>query len=79
MPDGDKFYWGVRGMGSRTFLNLARNVSTAPDLVTDQAARVVAAQLKHPVLQRVLRQSPPLLELGLPRLETDCSAAIQTR
>jgi hypothetical protein len=76
MPDGDKFYWGVRGMGSRTFLNLARNVSTALDIVADQAARIVTAQLKQPVMQRVLRESLRLLELGLPRLEADYSAAI---
>ena len=50
MPDGDKFYRGVRGMGSRTFLNLARNVSTALDIVADQAARIVTAQLKQPVM-----------------------------
>src|ERR1035437_9593242 len=47
MPDGDKFYWGVRGMGSRTFLNLARNVSTALDIVADQAARIVSAALSQ--------------------------------
>ena len=76
MPDGDKFYWGVRGVGSRTFLNLARNASTALDIVADQAAKVVTAQLKHPIMQRVLRESLRFLELGLPRLEADCSAGI---
>ncbi len=76
MPDGDKFYWGVRGTGSRTFLNLARNVSTVPDIVADQGARVVTAQLKRPLMQRMVRESLGLLEFGLPRVEADCSAPI---
>jgi hypothetical protein len=76
MPDGDKFYWGIRGTGSRTFLNLARNASSSLDSVADQGARVVTNQLKRPLVQRVLRESLQLLELALPRLEADCLATI---
>ena len=76
MPDGDKFCWGVRGTGSRTFLNLARSASTPLSIVADQAAKVATVQLKRPTMQQAIRGSLRLLELGLPCLEGDSSCAL---
>src|SRR5690349_6493973 len=76
MPDGDQFSWGVRGTGSRTLLNLARNPSTALDIVADKGAQVVTAQLKRPLMQRMLREALHLVESGLSQLEGDWTAEI---
>ena len=75
MPDGDKFYWGVRGAGSRTLLSLARTGADF-DLVADQGAKLVTGQLKKPVIGRVLAESLRILEPALPRLETDTSVPL---
>jgi len=75
MPDGDKFYWGVRGAGSRTLLSLAR-AGAGLELVADQGAKLVTGQLKKPVIRRVLAESLRILEPALPRFETDSSVPL---
>lgn len=76
MPDGDKFYWGVKGSGSRTLLNLTKSGS-ALGMVADQGAKVINGQLRKPVVRRLLGDVLRILELGLPRLETDCSVRVR--
>ena len=73
MPDGDKFYWGVRGTGSRTLLNLVRS-GAGLDVAADQGAKVVTEQLKRVPVQGVLRDGIDILVSALPRVESDASA-----
>ena len=75
MPDGDKFYWGVKGTGSGRFLSMARR-GAAMEVVADQGARVVPGQLNKPEMRRALRDSLRILDLGLPKLESDSSVPL---
>ncbi len=70
MPDGDKFYWGVRGTGSRKLFNLVRS-GAGLDLAADQGAKVVTEQLENASVQRVLREGFDILVGALPRVESD--------
>jgi len=55
MPDGDKFYWGVHGTGSRKLLNLVRS-GAGLEFAADQGAKVVTEQLKNASVQNVLNR-----------------------
>jgi len=70
MPDGDKFYWGVRGTGSRKLLNLVRS-GAGLELAADQGAKVVTEQLKNASVQNVLNVGLGILVGALPRVESD--------
>ena len=73
MPDGDKFYWGVRGTGSRTLLNLVRS-GAGLDVAADQGAKVVTEQMKRASVRGVLSDGIDILVSALPRVESDVSA-----
>lgn len=73
MPDGDKFYWGVRGTGSRTLLNLVRS-GAGLDVAADQGAKVVTEQMKKASVRGVLSDGIDILVSALPRVESDASA-----
>lgn len=73
MPDGDKFYWGVHGTGSRKLLNLVRS-GAGLEFAADQGAKVVTEQLKNASVQNVLNGGLEILVGALPRVESDTLA-----
>jgi hypothetical protein len=59
MPDGDYFYWKLRGPGSRTFAEIAQS-GASQDTVCDQAARMFVQHARKRNFGTFL---PPIAEL----------------
>ncbi len=73
MPDGDRFYWKLRGPGSRKFVDVARS-GASTETIGDQAESMFVQHLRKRKLAAFLPQMARKVHHALVEGRGDCQA-----
>ena len=73
MPDGDRFYWKLRGPGSRKFVDVARS-GASKETIVDQAVSMFAQHLQKRKFAAFLPQMARSIHHALGEGRGDCQA-----
>ena len=73
MPDGDRFYWKLRGPGSRKFVDVARS-GASTETIGDQAVSMFVQHLRKRKLAAFLPQMARTIHHALGEGRGDCQA-----